>query len=770
MTDPTTPPPNPDLPDIALTGLKRGEPKHVAGGLGAIASTFRHTLAETDALHGTKALLAVNQHGGFDCPGCAWPDPDGHRSAAEFCENGAKAVAEEITAKRVTPAFFETHSLAELATKDEYWLGKQGRLTHPMVKREGATHYEPITWEEAFQLVGKTLNGLGSPDEAAFYTSGRTSNEAAFLYQLFVRAYGTNNLPDCSNMCHESSGVALTETIGIGKGTVTLEDFERADAIFVVGQNPGTNHPRMLTALQKAARRGCKIVSINPLPEAGLQRFKHPQEVIQLFGKGTQLATLHLPVRINGDIAVFKGMMKAMLEAERERPGAVFDQAFIHARTDGYGALIEDIDAAEWAEIVSASGLDEAQIREAATIALEAKSVIATWAMGLTQHRNSVATIREVVNFLLLGGHVGKPGAGMCPVRGHSNVQGDRTMGITEQPRPSFLDAIEREFGFEPPRDHGLDTVGAIEAMHAGRARAFIAMGGNFLSAAPDTAHTASALRRCDLTVHVATKLNRSHVITGRQALLLPCLVRSEADKQAEGPQFVSTENSMGIVQASEGRAEPASPQLKSECAIVAGLATATLGDRSPVDWAALVSNYDRIREAIERVVPGHDDYNRRVREPGGFYLPNPPRDERAFPTPGGKARFTVNGLPRHDLAPEQLHLMTIRSHDQFNTTIYGLDDRYRGIYHERRVIFLNPQDIAERGLQDGQLVDITSHFQGETRRAERFVVVSFLLPRRCAAAYFPEANVLVPVGSYAEGSRTPTSKSIVITLRPARG
>jgi molybdopterin-dependent oxidoreductase alpha subunit len=767
MTTPQDPSAH-DLPEIHFTGLKRGKAKEVAGGLTAVAKALQHTLAETDPLHGAQALLAVNQHGGFDCPGCAWPDPDGHRSVAEFCENGAKAVAEEITAKRVTAAFFKQWPVSELAKQDEYWLGKQGRLTQPMWKPEGADHYEAISWEAAFAKVAAALNGLASPDEAVLYTSGRTSNEAAFLYQLFIRQFGTNNLPDCSNMCHESSGVALTETIGIGKGTVTLEDFDCADAIFVVGQNPGTNHPRMLTALQRAARNGCRIVSVNPLPETGLKRFKHPQEVIQLFGSGTSLTSLHLPVRINGDVALFKGMMKVMLEAERELPGSVFDHAFIHERTTGLDALKADLDATEWADLVEASGLDEAQIREAADVALNAKSIICTWAMGLTQHKNSVSTIREVMNFLLLGGHIGRPGAGACPVRGHSNVQGDRTMGITEQPRATFLAALGAEFEFEPPSKPGLDTVAAIKAMHAGEAKVFFAMGGNFLSASPDTAYTAEALRRCDLTVQVSTKLNRSHVVPGREALILPCLVRSEADVQANGPQFVTTENSMGIVQKSEGRAKPASDQLLSEPAIVAGVARATLAGRTTVDWAGLVADYDRIREAISNVVAGHLDYNRRVREPGGFYLPNRPRDERGFDTPDGKARFTVNDLPRHDLTPGQLHLMTIRSHDQFNTTIYGLDDRYRGVYNERRVVFLSPQDVAERGLSEGQVVDLVSHFEGQTRVAERFIVVPFLLPRRCAAAYFPEANVLVPVDSVAEGSHTPTSKSIVITVRPS--
>ncbi|MDB5098284.1 MAG: oxidoreductase alpha (molybdopterin) subunit [Cyanobacteria bacterium RYN_339] len=734
------------------------EPKEFAGGIPAVVSSLQHVFGETSLLKGLQALSALNQHGGFDCPSCAWPDPDGHRSIAEFCENGAKAVGEEATEKRVTPEFFAQHPIAELARQEEFWLGKQGRLTHPMWKPAGATHYEPIGWDAAFDLVATHLKALASPDEALFYTSGRTSNEAAFLYQLFARRFGTNNLPDCSNMCHESSGLALTQTLGIGKGTVTLGDFELADAIFVVGQNPGTNHPRMLTALQKAAKRGCKIVSINPLPETGLKRFKHPQEVAGVLGAGTALECLHVPVRINGDVAFFKGVLKAMREA-----GAL-DAAFIADHTDGFEALAQDLDAARWEDLTDGCGVDEALIREAAQIAIDAERVIATWAMGLTQHQNAVATIREVVNFLLIKGQVGKPGAGACPVRGHSNEQGDRTMGITERPSPAFLDRLEAEYGFPPPRTHGLDTVGAIQAMHAGSARVFFALGGNFLSAAPDTAHTAEALSRCDLTVQVSTKLNGSHAVTGRQALILPCLSRTELDLQATGAQLVSTENSMGIVQASQGKLTPASEHLKSEIAIVAALARSVLNE----DWSPLVSDYDRIREAISRVVPGHDDYNRRLRQQGGFYLPNPPRDSRTFPTTTGKARFTVNALPHHDLAPDQLLLMTIRSHDQFNTTIYGLDDRYRGIKGERRVVFLNADDARERGLTEASRVDLVGHFKGQERLAPGFRVVIFPLPRRCAAAYFPEANALVPVDSYAEGSRTPTSKSIVVTLRQA--
>ncbi|HEY9720514.1 MAG TPA: FdhF/YdeP family oxidoreductase [Oscillatoriaceae cyanobacterium] len=759
MTEPQAQPP------AEHTGMRLGAPAEEAGGLAAIASTFKHALDEMDPLRAAKTLLTVNQHGGFDCPGCAWPEPDDERPVVEFCENGAKAIAEEATTKRVERDFFASWSLSELARQSDHWLGKQGRLTEPMWRAPGATHYGPIAWEQAFKLIADELNGLASPDEAIFYTSGRTSNEAAFAYQLFVRQFGTNNLPDCSNMCHESSGVALTETIGIGKGTVTLEDFEKADAIFILGQNPGTNHPRMLTALQAAARRGCAIVSVNPLDEAGLKAFKHPQEVWRMLGRATPIAKLHLPVRINGDIAFLKGVMKEMLAEERAR-GGVFDRDFIVTHTDGYEALVADLDAAEWSDIERESGLTRAQIGEAAAIAINAKRLICCWAMGLTQHENAVATIREVVNLLLLGGHVGRPGAGACPVRGHSNVQGDRTMGIVEIPKAAFLDRLGATFDFAPPRHPGYHTVSAIKAMHAGVAKVFFALGGNFLSATPDTEYTAEALRRCRLTVHVSTKLNRSHLVTGEQALILPCLGRTEADIQASGPQFVTTENSMGVVQHSRGRLAPASSQLLSEVAIVCGLARTVLGDNTRVPWEAWTADYARVREAIARVVPGFEDYNRRVHDRGGFYLPNGPRDSRTFATATGKARFTVNPLPHHALAPGEFLMMTIRSHDQFNTTIYGLDDRYRGVRSERRVVFLNPEDLAEAGLAEGQEVDLVGHYQGDRRVAERFLVVPYAIPRRCAATYFPEANVLVPVDQVAAGSHTPASKSVVISLQ----
>jgi len=747
-----------------LRKLKITTPSEAAGGLPAVTSSFREVIRETGLLRGIAAVAKMNQKEGFDCPGCAWPDPDDERSHFEFCENGVKAVAEEATRARVTPEFFKDHSVADLLGQTDHWLGKRGRLTHPMVLREGSTHYEPIAWSEAFEIVAQELNALGSPDEAVFYTSGRTSNEAAFVYQLFVREFGTNNLPDCSNMCHESSGSAMIPTIGVGKGTVRIEDFERADLILIIGQNPGTNHPRMLTTLQDAKRRGAKIVSINPLREAGLVRFKHPQEVSGILGSGTEIADLWLQVRINGDVALLKGIMKEIVEADDRNPGSAIATSFIEEKTIGFSEFVNALRTTSWNEIVEESGVERSAIRAASELVLRNERMIICWAMGLTQHRNAVANIQEIVNLLLLRGSVGKPGAGACPVRGHSNVQGDRTMGIWERPQPDFLDALAREFEFDPPREPGFDTVEAILAMHEGRAKVFFAMGGNFLSATPDTRLTAEAVRRCRLTVHVSTKLNRAHLVTGRRALILPALGRTEADLQQSGLQFVTVENSMGIVHSSIGRLAPASDELLSEPAIVAGLARATLGARSHVPWTELVADYDRIRDRIERVIPGFAHYNERVRKPGGFYLPNPVR-EQEFRTASGKAHFTVHPIEPVKLAPDQLLMMTIRSHDQYNTTIYGLDDRYRGIENERRVVFMSREDMSDRGLAVKDVVDLVSHFEGETRRAENFVVVPYDIPRRCVATYFPEANVLVPIRSTAIGSNTPTSKSVVVTV-----
>ena len=738
-----------------------------AAGFYSIYETVKRGAREMGISRSFRTLLKVNQTDGFDCPSCAWPDPDSKRKAAEFCENGAKAVASEATLKRITPEFFAEHSIPELLKQSDYWLELQGRITHPMWRRPGADHYESISWDAAFALIAQQLNGLSSPHEASFYTSGRASNEAAFLYGLFARQFGTNNLPDCSNMCHESSGLGLTQSIGIGKATVKIEDFEHADAIFVIGQNPGTCHPRMLTELQKAARKGAKIVSVNPLPETGMIRFKNPQEPLSLLGSGTTIACLFLPVRINGDVALLKGIMKEMLEEDARQGGKVLAHDFIEQQTQGFAALRADLEATSWAEIVEHGGVSREQIQEAAKIAIESERTIFCWAMGITQHKNGVANVQMIANFALLRAQIGRRGAGLCPVRGHSNVQGDRTVGIWEKMSDEFLDALGKEFAFSPPKEHGMDSVATIQGMHAGKVKVFVGLGGNFLSATPDTNYTATAMQRCQLTVQISTKLNRGHLITGEQALILPCLGRTELDQQEAGKQFVTVEDTMGVVHQSHGMLPPASEHLKSEPAIVAGIAQATLDARATTNWQALVADYDRIREHIEHVVPGFAQYNARVREPGGFYLPNGPREGK-FTTKSGRAQFTVHPIPTHDLNAGELLLTTIRSHDQFNTTIYGEDDRYRGISGGRRVLFLNAEDISARGLAAGAFVDLISRFGRERRRAERFRLVPYAIPRGCAAAYYPETNVLVPVNSVSEGSNQPVSKSVIISVEPS--
>ncbi len=738
-----------------------------AAGFYSIYETVKRGSAEMGIKRSLRTLTNVNQKDGFDCPSCAWPDPDGERKLAEFCENGAKAVGSEATLARITPQFFAEHSISELLTHTDAWLEQQGRITHPMHRAPGSDHYQPIPWEDAFSLLASELNGLASANEAAFYTSGRASNEAAFLYGLFARQLGTNNLPDCSNMCHESSGLGLSETIGIGKATVKIEDFSYADAIFIIGQNPGTCHPRMLTELQKAAQNGCKIVSLNPLAETGMLRFKNPQQPLSLLGPGTPIASLFLPVRINGDVALLKGIMKEMLEEDLRQGGKVLTHDFIQHHCEGFDAVRADLETESWTDIVRNSGVSRELIREAAGIAIASERTIFCWAMGITQHKNGVANVQSIVNFALLRGQIGRRGAGLCPVRGHSNVQGDRTVGIWEKMSPEFMGALGKEFGFTPPQEHGLDSVKTIEAMSSGKVKIFVGLGGNFLSATPDTNLTADGMQRCQLTVQISTKLNRGHLITGKQALILPCLGRTEHDQQKSGEQFVTVEDTMGVVHQSRGVLPPASAQLKSEPAIIAGMAHATLAGRTKVDWLGLIEDYDRIREHIEHVVPGFTQYNRRVREPGGFYLPNAPREGK-FTTESGRARFTVHPIPEHDLAADELLLTTVRSHDQFNTTIYGENDRYRGIANGRRVIFLNAQDINARGLVAGSFVDLVSRFGRERRKAERFKVVPYEIPAGCAAAYYPETNVLVAVGSVSEGSNQPASKSIVITLQPS--
>ena len=744
-------------PPEELDKLQVTRPPKSATGLPSVLKSLGYALEDMGPVRAAQSLLAANQKDGFDCPSCAWPDPEGHRHMAEFCENGAKAIASEATTKRVTPDFFKQWSVSAQSKQSDLWLNEQGRLTQPMLLREGGQHYEPIGWHGAFQMIAEELKTLASPNEAIFYTSGRASNEAAFLYQLFVRMYGTNNLPDCSNMCHESSGYGLRETIGVGKSTVTLEELENTDCIFIIGQNPGTNHPRMLSSLQIAVNHGATIVSINPLPEVGLQRFKHPQQILSVLGPGTELAKLLLQVRINGDVAVLKGISKLIVEAD------ALDHQFIQEHTSGYEEFAAALAQTSWDQILQESGVSLAKITEAAEIVKKSKNMIICWAMGLTQHKNAVDNIRELVNLLLLRGNIGRPNAGACCVRGHSNVQGDRTMGIWEQMDEEFMERLGQEFHFDPPPQHGFDTVQSIKAMHDGMAKVFIGLGGNFLAATPDTVYTAQAMQNCKLTVQISTKLNRGHLVTGKTALILPCLGRTEVDAQESGPQFVTVENSMGVVSSSKGPLPPASEELMSEPAIVAGIAAATLGQNAP--WQKLVADYDSIREHISHVVPGFEDFNRKIRNPGGFLLDNP-ASRRIFLTDSGKANFTVNPIRPIPLLAGEFIMMTIRSHDQFNTTVYGNDDRYRGIHGGRRVIFLNREDLRDVGLIADQRVDLISTFEGEDRIAERFTVVPYDIPRRCAATYFPETNVLVPLNSFADKSRTPTSKSVVIRLR----
>ncbi|EAY30506.1 FdhF/YdeP family oxidoreductase [Microscilla marina] len=744
-----------------FTGLKIKPPKEVAAGAEAVKSALHHIAKESGIFRGNRILLNLNQKKGFDCPGCAWPDPKVRSAVAEYCENGAKAVAEETTLERVDPAFFKKYSVGELSQKSDYWLGKSGRITHPMVLKTNSQHYEPIAWEEAFAMIAQELNDLSSPDEAVFYTSGRTSNEAAFMYQLFVRQFGTNNLPDCSNMCHESSGAALSETLGIGKGSVTLEDFNHSQVILVIGQNPGTNHPRMLSALQEAKQKGAKIIHVNPLPETGLQAFKNPQKISGWIGKADALSDIFLQVRINGDMALLKGLLKLMANQEAVNKGSVFDREFIDQYTEGFEEFWADIQSVDLEQCIRESGIDPTQLEEAAQLLCNNDRIIVCWAMGLTQHPNSVAMIKQVVNLLLAKGSIGKQGAGTCPVRGHSNVQGDRTMGIWEKPPQDLLDQLEKHFGFKPPSAHGYDTVDAIKAMYEGKGKVFFAMGGNFLSATPDTVYTAQALQNCHLTVQVSTKLNRSHLVTGKQALILPCMGRTELDVQQSGKQFVTVENSMGVVHQSRGRIKPASPHLLSEPAIIARLAQATF-EQSKVDWQAMMHDYDVVRDHIEATIEGFEQYNERVRQLNGFNLPNVARERKFIQ---GKAYFTVHPIPKNTLANDEFIMMTIRSHDQFNTTIYGLDDRYRGIYNERRVVLMNQEDMKEMGLVSKQQVNLKGNYEGEQRVAPAFLVVPFDIPKRCIATYFPEANVLVPINSVAKKSNTPTSKYVVVSI-----
>ena len=748
-----------------LTGLRTGKHKEVAAGAKAVFVSMKHVFKAMGPIRGSKALLNLNQKGGIDCPGCAWPDPDDERSAiAEYCENGAKAISEEATTKKVETEFFAQNSVYELSLLSDYEIGKEGRLAQPMYLPQGATHYEEISWENAFMLIAKHLNGLESPDEAIFYTSGRTSNEAAFAYQLFVREFGTNNLPDCSNMCHESTSTALSESIGIGKGTVKLEDFYEAEVIMIMGQNPGTNHPRMLSALQKAKRNGATIIAINPIVETGLLAFSNPQEVAGMLGSSTSLTDLYLQVRINGDLALLQALSKLMLEEEDKNPGTVFDLDFINEKTQGAQEYLEHIRTVNLDELIPICGIPLEQLKETAAILCENKKIIICWAMGLTQHKNAVYTIKEVINLLLLKGSIGKPGAGACPVRGHSNVQGDRTVGIFDRPSKELLDSLQKEFGFDPPRKDGYDVVKSVEAMQAGKAKVFFGMGGNFSMATPDTEYTAKALRKCDLTVQVSTKLNRSHLVHGKEALILPCYGRTDKDFINDELQFLSVENSTGVVHSTRGSLTPISDKLKSEPYIICKLAQATLKD-SKVNWDSYLNHYDAIRESIAACIPGFSEYNKKVRQPGGFYLPNAARYNQ-YETETGKANFNVRKVEAHPIKDGEFMMMTIRSHDQYNTTIYGLNDRYRGVYNERRVIFMNAKDMEQLGLKEKDLVDLYNYHDNKERKAPKFIVVPYNIPRQSVATYLPEANVLVPITCTSDKSNQPTSKSVVITIK----
>ncbi|WP_313263103.1 FdhF/YdeP family oxidoreductase [Stutzerimonas kunmingensis] len=750
-----------------------------AAGWGALRSVGRAWLESKQPFKNLRALLKTNQHGGFDCPGCAWGDsPEDGR--IKFCENGAKAVNWEATKRRVDAGFFARYSVSQLRAQSDYWLEYQGRLTEPMRYDRASDHYVPVSWDAAFNLIGEQLKRLDSPQQAEFYTSGRASNEAAFLYQLFVRAYGSNNFPDCSNMCHEASGVALGQSVGVGKGTVTFADFEHADAIFVLGQNPGTNHPRMLEPLREAVKRGAQVACFNPLKERGLERFQHPQHALEMLSNGSApLNTAFFRPALGGDMAALRGIAKFLLQWEREAQDqgepAVFDHAFINEHTDGIDAYLAVLDATPWAQLEAQSGLSLADIQQAAQLYRQAERVIICWAMGITQHHHSVATIQEIANLQLLRGNLGRRGAGLCPVRGHSNVQGDRTMGINERPPAALLDALEKRFAFKVPRENGHNTVEAIQAMLESRAKVFIGLGGNFAQATPDSRRTHLALQNCDLTVQISTKLNRSHLTIGRDALILPCLGRTDIDWQANGPQSVTVEDSFSMIHASFGQLQPLSALMRSEPAIVAGIAKATIGNH-PVDWEALITDYDRIRDLIADTIPGFADFSQRLQHPGGFYLGNM-AGARRWNTPTGKARFKANPIPT-DLLPEQVRLsgqqpdlilQTLRSHDQYNTTIYGLDDRYRGVKGQRRVIFANEADILRLGYTSGQKVDLLSLWSdGVERRVNDFALLAFDIPAGQAAAYYPETNPLVPLESIGIGSHTPTSKFIAIKLMPS--
>ena len=739
---------------------KLSKSKSVAAGIPGVLASLKHSY-KNNILSSIYNLSKINRFRGFDCPGCAWPDPDDHRSRFEFCENGAKAVADERTSKKANPNFFSSWSINELSKKSDHWLNSQGRITNPMVLKPGESHYKPISWEDAFRIIADEIYQLKFPDDCIFYTSGRTSNEAAFLWQLLARWYGTNNLPDCSNMCHESSGVALNESIGIGKGTVKLDDFNKSELIMVIGQNPGTNHPRMLSALSDAKKYGSSIISINPLMETGMIKFKHPQKPLDIIGNGQSISDEHVSIKINGDMALFRGFSKVIIDNNSQ------NDDFIKHFTKGYQEFLELVNNTTWEDIVKHSGISKEEIIRLGNIISKSKSTIVCWAMGITQHKNSVDTIQEIVNFQLLGGHVGRDGAGICPVRGHSNVQGDRTVGINHKPSKSFLESLSKNLGINPPKNHGVDTVGAVKLMNSKSNKIFLSMGGNFVSAMSDTLVTSKALSNCKLSVMISTKINRSHLITGNTALILPCLGRTEKDVTSSGNQFVSVENSMGVVHSSEGHSKPASKFLKSEVDIVCKIALELekLISKPQINWLELMENYDNIRNLIELCLPDFNNYNKRVREKGGFYLPNPPRDSRIFNTKSGKAEFKSNVISSIKSYEDKFTMMTIRSHDQYNTTIYGLNDRYRGITNGRRIIFMNSKDMKKLNLEKNDLVNITSHYFNRKITANKWFVVPYDIPEGNVATYFPESNVLIPLDSVADRSNTPTSKSITVSL-----
>ncbi|GAB5096033.1 FdhF/YdeP family oxidoreductase [Caballeronia sp. GAWG1-1] len=746
-----------------------------AGGWGALNATARAVRQQMDAFKAPLTLLRTNQPDGFDCPGCAWPDKE-HRSTFQFCENGAKAVTWEATKKRVPPEFFARHTVTSLLEWSDYDLENEGRLTHPMAYNKTTDKYEAIEWDAAFKRIGEVMRSLASPDEAEFYTSGRASNEAAFLYQLFAREYGSNNFPDCSNMCHEATSVGLPQSIGIGKGTVSLEDFDHCELLIAMGHNPGTNHPRMMGTLWEMARRGVPIIVFNPLRERALERFADPQDAVEMATmRSTDIASSYYQVKVGGDAAALKGIQKAIIALDDavDADGTVIDHEFIRGHTNGYEAFVADLHATEWADIEKASGLTRDELELVARAYVKSNATIVTYGMGITQHSKGTANVHQIANLLFMRGNFGKPGAGICPLRGHSNVQGNRTVGITEKPPADMLTRMEATYGFVPPKAHGHDAVRAIQAILDGKSKALFCLGGNFSVALPDSTKCFAAMRKLDLAVHINTKLNRNHLLTGKESFIFPCLGRTEMDEQASGAQAVTVEDSMSMVHASRGKLPPASPSLRSEPAIIAGIAQATLL-HSKVRWLDMIADYDRIRDGIEAVFSGFERFNERIRIPGGFRLPLPPT-ERVWTTPSGKAEFiTFGGLNEENAleADDVLKLTTLRSHDQYNTTIYGLDDRYRGVFGRRDVIFMNEADMAVQQLEHGDVVDVETALPGHandgTQKLAGFTVIAYKIARGSIGAYYPEANVLVPLDYIDKESGTPSYKSVPVRIAKA--